>query len=395
MKKNFVGHFLSRDAFLAIDLTRFFWVSLVVALVSPSFSAGQTSDVWVGSGRAGIYHLTLDTERGILSQPELVSETKGAGFLALHPDGKVLYATTRENEGGVIAFSIDRDAGKDGPASVRLERLEALPTGDGGAACIAVDRTGSVLMSAQYGGGSITTYRLDKAGNLLERVQTVEHGKGTRVHEKRQETAHPHWVGTSPDNRFLAVPDLGMDQVVVYDLDAESGAVKLHSRIPLPPGSGPRHMKFHKDGQHVFVLNELTLTLAVFGYDANTASFEKIQLVETLPHELKDKYLNSAAEIRIHPSGRFVYTSNRGHDSISVFSFDRTTGRVKLVERESVRGAWPRNFNIDPSGKWLIAAGQHSNTLALFEIDQETGELTFARQVVNATAPICVLFEPE
>ncbi|MCH2180404.1 MAG: lactonase family protein [Mariniblastus sp.] len=369
--------------------------SLLLILFTPWVSRAQTIDVWVGSSRAGIYHLTLDTEKGTLSQPELVSPTKGAGFLALHPDGNVLYATSREKGGGVTAFSLDREVGEAATGTGVLTPLGTLSTGDGGAACIAVDQTGSVLMSAQYGGGSVTTYRLDGTGNLLQRVQTVEHGQGSGVHEKRQATAHPHWVGTSPDNRFLAVPDLGMDQVVVYELETESGEVKLHSRVDLPPGSGPRHMKFHPDGQYAFVLNELTLTLAVFQYEPATGRFEQSQLVETLPERLKDKHLNSAAEVRVHPSGRFIYTSNRGHDSISVFSFDRQTGKVKLVERESVRGAWPRNFNIDPSGKWLIAAGQHSNTLALFEIDQESGELIYARQLVNATAPICVLFEPE
>ena len=140
------------------------------------------------------------------------------------------------------------------------------------------------------------------------------------------------------------------------------------------------------------MLNELALTISVFEYDVATGDFKDIQLVESLPEDLKDKHLNSAAEIRVHPSGRFVYSSNRGHDSISVFSVDQATGKLTFVEHEAIRGSWPRNFNIDPSGKWLIAAGQYSNTLSLFEIDQVSGELIFTRKVVNVPAPICVLF---
>ena len=191
------------------------------------------------------------------------------------------------------------------------------------------------------------------------------------------------------------VPDLGLDRVVVYKLNAETAELKQHAKIVVPPGSGPRHMKFHTTGKYVYVLNELTLTVSVFEFDATNATFKNIQLIETLPDDEKDKHLNSAAEIRVHPTGRFVYTSNRGHDSITVFSVDQKTGKLMLVEREPIRGSVPRNFNIDPSGKWLIAAGQSSNTLALFEIDLASGQLIFTRKVVNVPAPICVLFGPE
>ena len=370
------------------------WFSLLLLGVCPLVGEAQTIDVWIGTGRAGIYHLTLDTKDGILSKPMVVSEAKGAGFLSLHPNGKVLYATTREGGGGVTAFSIDRSADPD-IVSDKLSPIGTISTGDGGAACIAVDRSAMALMSAQYGGGSISTYALTDSGSLDRRVQTVEHGVGSKSHPKRQQTAHPHWVGTSPDNRFVMVPDLGKDQVLVYEFDSDSGQVNWKSSVDLPAGSGPRHMKFHPTGDYVFVLNELALTLSVFRYDPESGALTPVQEISTLPESLKDKHLNSAAEIRVHPTGRFVYASNRGHDSISVFSFDLELGELKLVERESIRGAWPRNFNLDPSGRWLIAAGQRSNTLALFEVDLETGELVFARQVVNATDPTCVLFQSE
>lgn len=353
---------------------------------------GQNIDVWVGTAKTGIYHATLNVEIGKLSAPTLASETIGAGFLAMHPNGQILYSSSRENEGSVTAFSIINNASSKKP---ELKKLQSIPTGDGGAACVAIDKKGKVLMSAQYGGGSTSTYRLNPDGNLLSRVANIEHGKGSGVNAKRQATAHPHWVGTSPDNQFLLVPDLGTDQIFQYQLNADTGGIVLKSKIPLPPGSGPRHMKFHPSGEYVFVLNELTLTINVFHYDQISGKFHGVQNIETLPLELKDRHLNSAAEIRVHPTGKFVYSSNRGHDSISVFRFHPQKNQLEFVERESVRGAWPRNFNIDPSGKWLLAAGQHSNTLAVFEINQTTGELTYARQIVNLPAPICVLFKNE
>ena len=375
------------------------WLCFITLFLLGNFGStieSQEIDVWVGTGQNGIYHTILNTEKGLLSQPRLVSDLKGAGFLALHPSQDVLYATSREQAGGVTAFAVVSDKGSSaGQSGPLLKQLGTLPTGDGGAACVAVDKTGSVLATAQYGGGSVSTYLLKEQGDLERRVETIEHGEGSNVHPKRQVSAHPHWVGTSPDNRFLMVPDLGMDRVFVYGLDPVTGELELKSKVPVPPGSGPRHMKFHPSGDYVFVLNELTLTLSVFQYDPSTAAMVARDVVATLPSTLKDKHLNSAAEIRVHPNGRFVYASNRGHDSITVFSFDANTGGLNLIERESIRGAWPRNFNIDPTGKWMLAAGQRSNTLALFEIDQATGALVFTRQLVNMPGPICVLFQSE
>ncbi len=405
---------------------------LILSLVSQVRAQDDMIDVWIGTGKIGIYHLTLDTNSGKLSEPTMESPTAGAGFLAMHPNGKVLYSTDRSG-GSVAAFDINQPVvdkellklkaelvelkNRFGPkhpkiraheeqirkrkkeaseAGVRLTLLNRLETGDGGSACVAIDQSGRVLLSAQYGGGSTSSYSVNPDGSLKERVEKIEHGEGTKVNPRRQEAAHPHWVGTSPDNRFVFVPDLGADRVFVYELDAEQASLKLHSKIPVPPGSGPRHMKFHTTGKYVYVLNELALTISVFEYDAEKAEFKDIQLIKTLSEEAKAKEKqNTAAEIRVHPSGKFVYSSNRGHDSISVFSVDQATGKLTLVEQVHVRGAWPRNFNLDPSGKWLIAAGQNSNTLSLFEVDQESGKLTYTQKTVNVPAPICVLFENE
>lgn len=413
----------------------FTFFMIVCAWLPINDAAGDEVSVWVGtSGAGGIYHLILDTERGKMSLPKQVADVAGAGFLALHPNGRFLYSTAQENgEGGVAAFRIVNDPHLEEQntsaieersklaralgsqhAKVKavddrikklaiqspqsrvdssLKKLNFLPTGDGGAACVAVDKTGQFLMSAQYGGGSTSTYTIASDGSLGQRVTVIEHGKGSGVNPDRQAASHPHWVGTSPDNRFLMVPDLGMDRVVVYGLDSATGMLTSHSKIPVPPGAGPRHMKFHPSGRFAYVLNEMALTISVFEYEPDTAQFKNVQLIETLPESLKGKYLNSAAEIRVHPTGKFIYASNRGHDSISVFEVNPESGQLAFVQRESIRGSWPRNFNLDPTGNWMIVAGARSNTLTLFEVNAATGKLEFAQNTVNMLSPICVVFE--
>ncbi len=395
----------------------------------------QEVDVWIGTGgNDGIFHLKLDTSSGKLSDPTCAARVAGTGFLAMHPNKAVLYSTAKQlDEGGIAAFAIGNEALHGelaelqkqsaltremlGPkhqntkrlveqienleksikatTNTELTMLKFVSSGDGHAACVGVDKTGKTAFSAQYGGGSMSSYTLKPNGKIGKLTGVIEHGPGSGVVEKRQRSSHPHWVGTSPDNRFVFVPDLGKDTVVVYELNTKTGKPTKHAEVVLPPGSGPRHMKFHTSGKYAYVLNELTMTVSVFEYVAANANFKNIQLIETLPEDLKDKHLNSAAEIRVHPSGKYVYTSNRGHDSITVFSIDESTGQLTFVEREHIRGATPRNFNIDPSGKWLLAAGQRSNTLAVFEIDPESGKLVYARQCVNIPNPICVLFTHE
>ncbi len=361
-----------------------------VALLVAGSAVAQAVDVWIGTGGAdGIHYLNLDSSKGTMTDPVIAAEIDGSGFLAMHPTGDYLYSTRLESGAGFVsAFRIDKNRGK----TPLLELINSQPIGDGGAACIAVDKTGRVLMSAQYGGGSVATFPINDDGSIGPRVELVKHGQGSGVVANRQAESHPHWVGTSPDNRFMLVPDLGMDRVVVYELDAETAKLKPHSQVAVPPGAGPRHMKFHTSGRYAFVLNEMALTISCFEFDAETGKFSEIQVIETLPASEKDENLDSAAEIRVHPTGKFVYSSNRGHDSISAFSVDPNSGKLSFIEREPVRGSWPRNFNLDASGKWLIAAGKYSNTLALFEVKPDTGELVFTRKIVNSPAPICVLF---
>ena len=209
----------------------------------------------------------------------------------------------------------------------------------------------------------------------------------------RQEKAHPHQVIVDPTNKYLCVPDLGIDKVAIYDIDLESAQIEYHSVADCPPGSGPRHMRFHPNGKFAFVLTELGLSVVTFHYDADAGTLEMIDETVALPEELRAG-ADSASEIQVHPGGRFLYAAIRGHDSIAAFEIDPETGKLSFIEHEPVRGSHPRHFNLDPSGKWLLAAGRDSNTIAVFRIDQQTGGLKYTSNTVYCPAPQCVQFSP-
>lgn len=367
----------------------------ITFMTSSSLTAAEI-DVWIGTSRSkpskGIYHCTLNPETGKLTEPELAAEIDGPGFLAMHPDGHHLYAVgSLESKPCVAAYAIEKKKGKS-----TLSFAGMLEIGDGGAAHVSVDQTGTTLLTAQYGGGSVAAFLLNKDGTLQKRTALIDHEGGSGVVKGRQDKPHAHWSGFSPDNRFAFVPDLGMDKVVIYKVDTNTGAIETHGFGKVPAGGGPRHMKFHPNGKWVFVLNELSLSVTVFDYDAANGTMTPKQTIPTVPKTMLSKELfKSASEIRVHPSGRFVYSANRGHDTVTAFRVNQETGELSVIELENVRGATPRNINLDPSGKWLIAAGQDSHTLASFSVNQETGELTYNRSNVTAPSPICVLFQHE
>jgi 6-phosphogluconolactonase len=356
----------------------------------------DTVDVWLGTSSRkpsqGLYHCMLNTAKGTLTDPVLVAEISGPGFLAMHPQHPCLYAVgTLDGKPSVAAYTV---AGTLQMAA--LKPLNSLEIGDGGAAHVAVDATGQMLLTAQYGGGSTAAFALNNDGSLKQRTELIKHDGHSKAVPQRQDRSHAHWCGFSPDNRFAFVPDLGLDKVIIYRADVAQAKLEPHGFGQLAPGSGPRHMKFHTTGPWIYVLHELDLKVTVFDYNAEAGTMTAIQTIETVPQaELAKEQAKSCSEIRVHPSGRFVYAANRGHDSITVFRVDPSTGKLTFVEREHIRGATPRNFNLDPSGRWMLAAGQDSHTLASFEVDQETGELAYNRSVVHAPSCICVLFGHE
>ncbi|MEX0614200.1 MAG: lactonase family protein, partial [Pirellulales bacterium] len=292
--------------------------------------------VWIGmetprhGETEGIYRTVLDTDSGALAKPALAAEIASPGFLALNRDGTRLYSICRlpNGEGGVAVFEISPDGN-----SLRL--LNTQPTGDGEACHLALDRSERCLFTAQYGNGSICAFPLEGDGTIGPRSAHLRHS-GSGPNRARQEGPHPHWVGTDPANRFLFVPDLGADQIVIYRTDLDAGGIEPHGSGRSPAGAGPRHMKFHPNGKFVYVLNELQLSVTAFAYDAEAGTLAAMQTISTLPEKLREVQ-NSASEIRIHPSGRFLYAANRGHDSIAAFEIDPESGQLKFIERKAVR----------------------------------------------------------
>jgi 6-phosphogluconolactonase len=269
--------------------------------------------------------------------------------------------------------------------------LNQVSSQGGGPCHLLVEQTGKTLLVANYGGGSIAALPIKDDGSLAEATSFIQHeGKG--VNKQRQEGPHAHFITTDPANRFALTCDLGLDKVLVYRLDAAAG--KLVSNDPpsvsLKPGSGPRHLAFHPNGRFAYVINEMGNTLSAFAWQAGQGSLAEIQSISTLPEDFKAN--STTAEVEVHPSGKFVYGSNRGHDSIVVFSVDPATGKLAFVEHQSTQGKMPRHFIISPNGKFLIAENQGSDSILVYKIDLQTGRLTPTGQTLTVGAPVCVKF---
>jgi 6-phosphogluconolactonase len=341
-----------------------------------------------GPGAKGIYRATFDAAKGKLTPAELVAEVASPGFLALHPAGDKLYAVAGFAGGpGAIGYRIKPDGA--------LEVINSAPTGDGGGAHIAVHPSGKFLLTAQYGGGSVAFFPLDAEGRLGA-ATVIKHEGGSGVVKPVQTRPHAHWVGFSPDLRFALVPDLGLDGIVIYRINAELTALERHGFAASVPGGGPRHMRFSPDGKFIYLLNELALSVTTFAWDAAAGTARRLATVPALSEEAKRREaFNSAAEILVHPNGRYVYSSNRGHDTVTVYRAEPATAALEVIQVQPVRGAFPRNINLSPDGGWLLAAGADSNTVSVHKVDPASGQLTYqTKGVINVPAPICILFVP-
>ena len=366
---------------------------LCLSMILPSVAFAQSTDVYVGTYTGpkskGIYLFSLDHSSGKLRPKGLAAEVTSPSFLAIHPSQRYLYAVGEVNDfkgkkaGGVSAFSI----GPDG----KLTLLNQQPSGGQGPCHISIDKTGRNALVANYGGGSVACLPIDEGGQLKEPSATVQH-QGSSINPQRQKQPHAHSINLSPDNRLALAADLGLDKVLIYDFDAAKGTLAPHEPAfaKVPPGSGPRHFAFHPGGKYAYAINELTSTVTAFSWDAEKGALTEMQTTTTLPGGHVGN--NSTAEVQVHPSGRFLYGSNRGHDSIAVFAIDQVTGKLTAVETESTRGKTPRNFGIDPTGKWLIAANQNTHTLSVYRIDPQTGALDPVGEPTECPSPVCVKF---
>jgi 6-phosphogluconolactonase len=340
----------------------------------------------------GVYVSRLDLASGNVTAPELAAETPNPSYLAIHPSGNFLYAANEvrsfdgKDVGSVSAFAIDRKTGK-------LTPLNRESAGGRGPVYVIVDNTGRNVLVSNYDGGSVAVLPIGPDGMLRPASAFIQHA-GSSVNKERQSGPRAHSINLDPGNRFAYAADLGLDQVLIYRFDADKGSLVANDPpfAAVAPGAGPRHFAFHPSGRFAYVINEINVTLTAFRSDPERGTLTELETVSTLPPGVPVQQGFSTADVRLHPSGKFLYGSNRGYDSIVVFAVDEKTGRLTQRQNESTQGSTPRGFGIDPTGEYLLAANQRSDSVVVFRIDQQTGRLTTTGQKIELGAPACVKF---
>ena len=336
----------------------------------------------------GIYSCRFDDETGALTDYRLAAETPSPSFLALHPNGKFLYAVNEtddymgENSGAITAFAITD------PARGVIQKLNTVSSHGAHPCHLAITPGGKAVIIANYSGSTVSSIEIRADGSLGNTLTKITH-QGSSVLKPRQAAPHPHAVNLDPAKKFVFIADLGMDEVLCYELLDDGRLSRQRGTTKVAPGSGPRHFAFHASGRFGYVLNEISRTITVFRYNPRNGELNQVQTISTVPEGWTR---GSTAEIFIHPNDKFLYSSNRGHDSIACFRIDQESGRLTLVDIEKTGGRTPRNFNLDPSGRWIIAANQASGDLHVFSIDQETGILEPAAGRIEMSDPVCVVF---
>jgi 6-phosphogluconolactonase len=376
-------------------------VFALVTLVAAIFSAVEASatDQYFayigtyteeGSASKGIYVYRFDAQSGKMTSLGLAAQSVNPSFLAIHPNQKFVYAVNEvgnyqgKKSGGVSAFAIDRTTGK-------LKFLNEVASGGADPCYITVDQTGKYVLVANYTGGSIASFPILEDGRLGQASAFIQH-EGHGTNPKRQEGPHAHSIDLSPDNRFAIVDDLGLDETLIYKFSETNGSLTLNQPpfVKADRGAGPRHFTFSPNGEFGYVLDEMGSKIAAFGYNNGTLS--PLQTISSLPKDFSGE--NEAAEIEVAPSGKFLYASNRGHDSIAVFAIDPANGTLTLIEYAKTQGSSPRNFAIDPTGALLLAANEKSDDIVVFRIDQQTGRLKPTGTTLDIAQPVCIKFVP-
>lgn len=335
--------------------------------------------------KMGIAVAEFDTDTGALSRPKLITETRDPAHFTLSDDGRRLYLCNTGTPGGVSAFAVeDKKSGA-------LKLLNYKESKGRGPSYVSVDKSGRYVLDANYGGGYVEIHSLNADGSLDRQTAFVQH-TGSSVHA-RQNKPYAHWIRTDPGNKFALVADLGIDAVVVYRFDAKTGkltpndppATKVHG------GSGPRHLAFHPNDKWLYAVQELSNEVVAFSWDSARGTLAQFQQVKTLPADFADP--STAAEIVVREDGRFLYVSNRGHDSIAVYAIDPGSGELTLRQRVPSRGKVPRYFTFDPTNKWLIVSNQEGGNLAVFAVDGKSGELSPKGETVALPKPMAVVFQ--
>ena len=352
-----------------------------------SASSSGTIPVYVGTythrESVGIYVYTLDLQSGQLEYHSELGETEHPSFLTLSPDLRHLYVINElVPNGQITACAIDESSGK-------LERLNVQSTGGSSPCYVVVHPNGRFALVSNYLSGTLAVLPIEPDGSLGPVIDEVQH-EGSSVDPERQKGPHAHAAVLDLAGNFAFGPDLGIDKVMIYKLDAESGKLTPGEQpwVESEPGVGPRHLTFHPSGRFAYLINELGSTMSTFTYDATSGRLEQIQTLSTLPDDFDGT--NHTADIHISPSGKHIYGSNRGHDSIAVFSLDESSGMLERVQVVSTKGSSPRNFAIDPSGAFLLAANQETDSIVSFRRDDDTGMLSEIGHAVEVSMPVCL-----
>ena len=377
------------------------WFLLGLSLITASAKDSRSNKyllfagTYTGKDSKGIYAYSFNATSSEFTPLGVAAETTNPSFLAIDPSRRFLYAVNEVSNykgsasGAVTAFEINHQTGK-------LSLLNQVPSRGADPCYIAFDKTGKFALVANYSGGSVAVFHVEHDGvqhdGQIGQSSAFIQNVGSSVDKQRQAGPHAHWIETAPDNRFAIAADLGLDKLLVYRFDAQTGALTPNTppSADLDPGSGPRHLAFHPNGNFAYVLNELQSTITAFSYEQSRGTLHQLTTVSTLPKSFSGN--NTAAEIKVHPKGKFLFASNRGHDSIAVFSINARTGNLSLVDFFPTQGKTPRNFEIDPTGKLLLVANQESDTIVVFRIDPGSGKLTPTGQTLRVPAPVCLKF---
>ena len=367
------------------------FITAAISIAALSTVSAESLPVYFGTytsgrnGSEGIYRSVLNTETSELSDPVLAVKAENPSFLEIHPSGKLLYAVSESGRTGTVsAYAIDGNTGN-------LKLLNSRPSGGSGPCHVNIDYAGKNVLVANYGSGSASVIPIKSDGSLAEPTGVVQH-EGSSVNPQRQKGPHAHSVNLSPDNRFAFVADLGLDKIMIYKLNVEKGTITANDPAfaKVKPGAGPRHFTFGADGRYAYVINEMGGTVTAFTYEPASGALAEIQTITTLPDGFAGS--SSCAEVRVHPGGRFLYGSNRGHDSIAVYRIDPAKGTLGFVEHERAGIKTPRNFNIDPTGRFCLVANQGGNSVVVFRIDQKTGSLEPTDNKISIGRPVCIRF---
>lgn len=371
-------------------------LSGILAVLAPqSLSAEDAPNpLWVyigsytGAKSQGIYVSKLDLKSGALAPAEVAAEIKNPSFLAIHPSGNFLYSISEVSDtdgkptGGVSAFTLDRTTGK-------LKLLNHQSSRGSGPCHIVVDPTGKTALVANYGSGSIAALPINADGTLGPASSAIQHA-GSSVNPDRQMGPHAHSINVDSRSQFVFAADLGLDKILIYRLDPARGLLTPNNppAAAVTPGAGPRHFAFLPGEKFAFVINEMGNTITGFRYDSSAGTLSAIQEISTLPDGYRET--SYTAEVVAHPSGKFVYGSNRGHDSIAIFAVDPETGKLTAKGHQPTGGKTPRNFAIDPGGTFLLAENQASDSIVVFRIDPQTGLLSDTGHKLDVGSPVCV-----